>query len=60
MIKNVLVLLIVLAAFGCNTTSNNQNTELTEEEIQETKSVEDMVKSDSLKMDSLKRALGVD
>jgi hypothetical protein len=59
-ISRILTVFTVLIVTGCSSSDSSYQSELTEKEIKETESVEDMIKSDSLKMDSMRRAMGLD
>lgn len=60
MLKYTIITLLTFIIYSCNSSTSIQNAKEISDEIKETEQVTDMIKSDSLKMDSMRKAVGLD
>lgn len=60
MLKYTIITLLTFIVYSCSSSTSTQNAEEISDEIKETEQVTDMIKSDSLKMDSMRKAVGLD
>lgn len=60
MLKYTIITLLTFIVYSCNSSTSNQNAKEILDEIKETEQVTDMIKSDSLKMDSMRKVMGLD